>query len=254
MAEFTIREQIICTAAHLMSDGTTAFVGTGIPMLAGMLAQRTHAPHLSVIFEFGGTGAQLTRLPHGVGDSRTFNRAVAASGITDVMEAAQRGFVEYGFLGAAQIDMFGNLNTTVIGQYWPPKVRLPGSGGANDIGSNCWKVIAIMGNHTAKVFVKKLDFLTTPGYLTGPGTREAAGLAPNTGPYRVVSNLGILGYDEATKRMMLLETYAGVTVEDVIKNTEFELLIAPTVATAAAPTDIELKLLREDIDPDKLYR
>jgi glutaconate CoA-transferase subunit B len=223
-------------------------------MLAGMLAQRTHAPNLVVIFEFGGTGAQLTRLPHGVGDSRTFNRAVAASGICDVMEAAQRGFVEYGFLGAAQIDAYGNLNTTVIGDYWPPKVRLPGSGGANDIGSNCWKVISIMGNHTSKVFVKKLDFLTTPGYLTGPGAREAAGLAPNTGPYRVVSNLGIMDYDETTRRMRLIETYEGISVEDVLKNTEFEMLVAPDVRKAAAPTDRELKLLREDIDPDKLYR
>jgi glutaconate CoA-transferase, subunit B len=252
--EYSIKEQIITTAAHLMSDGTTAFVGTGIPMLAGMLAQRTHAPHLVVIFEFGGTGAQLTKLPHGVGDSRTFNRAVAASGICDVMEAAQRGFVEYGFLGAAQIDMYGNLNTTIIGNYWPPKVRLPGSGGANDIGSNCWKVISIMSSHTPKAFVKKLDFLTTPGYLTGPGSREAAGLAPNSGPYRVVSNLGVMGYDEKTRRMILLETYAGVTPEEVVKNTEFELLVAPNVAQCKAPTDLELKLLREDIDPDKLYR
>jgi glutaconate CoA-transferase subunit B len=254
MPDFSIREQIICTAAHLMADGTTAFVGTGIPMLAGMLAQRTHAPNLVVIFEFGGTGAQLTKLPHGVGDSRTFYRAVAASGICDVMEAAQRGFVEYGFLGAAQIDMYGNLNTTVIGNYWPPKVRLPGSGGANDIGSNCWKVISIMGQHTSKVFVKKLDFLTTPGYLSGPGAREAAGLAPNSGPYRVVSNLGIMGYDEKSKRMTLLETYAGVSVEDVVKNTEFELPVAPSVKTALTPTAQELKLLRDDIDPDKLYR
>jgi glutaconate CoA-transferase subunit B len=254
MAERSIRELIICTASHLMTDGTTAFVGTGIPMLAGMLAQRTHAPDLVVVFEFGGTGAQLTKLPHGVGDSRTFHRAVAASGICDVMEAAQRGFIEYGFLGAAQIDMYGNLNTTVIGNYWPPKVRLPGSGGANDIGSNCWKVIAIMGQHGPKQFVKKLDFLTTPGYLAGPGAREAAGLAPNCGPYRVVSNLGVMGYDEKSKRMTLLETFPGVSVEEIVKNTEFELLVVPEVTTIREPTDQELKLLREEIDPDKLYR
>lgn len=252
--EYSTREQIICTAARLMTDGSTAFVGTGIPMLAGMLAQRTHAPNLVVVFEFGGTGAELTRLPHGVGDSRTFNRAVAASGICDVMEAAQRGFIEYGFLGAAQIDMYGNLNTTVIGDYWPPKVRLPGSGGANDIGSNCWKVIAIMGQHTPRVFVKKLDFMTTPGYLTGPGARETAGLAPGTGPYRVVSNLGVMGYEEQSKRMMLLSVYENVTVEDVVKNTEFELIIPAQVTVEPPPTADELTLLREKIDPDKLYR
>jgi len=254
MADYSIREQIICTSSRLMTDGSTAFVGTGIPMLSGMLAQRTHAPNLVTIFEFGGTGARLAKLPHGVGDSRTFAKAVAASGICDVMEAAQRGFVEYGFLGAAQIDMYGNLNTTVIGKYWPPKVRLPGSGGANDIGSHCWKVIAIMNQHDNKRFIKKVDFLTTPGYLSGPGAREAAGLPPNTGPFRVVSNLGIMGYHEQSKRMILLKTYLGVTSEEVVKNTEFELLVAPKVETEPPPTELELKLLREDIDPDKLYR
>jgi glutaconate CoA-transferase subunit B len=254
MADHTISEQIICTAARLMKDGTTAFVGTGIPMLAGMLAQRTHAPNLVTIFEFGGTGARLSRLPHGVGDSRTFAKAVAASGICDVMEAAQRGFVEYGFLGAAQIDMYGNLNTTVIGKYWPPKVRLPGSGGANDIGSHCWKVIVIMSPHEPKKYVKKVDFVTTAGYLTGPGAREAAGLPPNTGPYRVVSNLGIMGYDEETKRMMVVSTYQGVAPEQIVKNTEFEMLVAPNVTIEPPPTDHELRLIREDIDPDKLYR
>jgi glutaconate CoA-transferase subunit B len=111
-----------------------------------------------------------------------------------------------------------------------------------------------MGQHTSKVFVKKLDFLTTPGYLSGPGAREAAGLAPNCGPYRVVSNLGIMGYDEQSKRMTLLETYAGIPVEEVLKNTEFEMLVAPDVRTASAPSALELKFLREDIDPDKLYR
>jgi len=253
MSDYNETEFLICIAARLMADKTVAFVGTGIPMLAASLAKKMHAPDLIVAFEFGGTGASLEKLPLGVGDSRTFHKAVVAIGICDTMETAQRGFIEYGFLGGAQIDMYGNLNTTVIGKYWPPKVRLPGSGGANDVGSHCWKLISIMRQHDSKRFVKKLDFLTTPGYLTGPGSREEAGLPPNTGPYRVVSNLGLMAFDEKSKRMMLLATNPGVTTEQVIQNSEFEMLIADKVGINEPPTDKELKILRENVDPDKLY-
>jgi glutaconate CoA-transferase subunit B len=253
MPEYNETEFLICVASRLMADKTVAFVGTGIPMLAASLAKKMHAPDLIVAFEFGGIGASLEKLPLGVGDSRTFHKAVIASGICDAMETAQRGFIEYGFLGGAQIDMYGNLNTTAIGQYWPPKVRLPGSGGANDVGSHCWKTIAIMRQHDVKRFVKKVDCLTTPGYLSGPGSREQAGLPPNTGPYRVVSNLGVMGYDDKSKRMMLLKTNPGVTTEQVVKNTEFEMLVADKVGVNEPPSVEELKILRNDVDPDKLY-
>lgn len=253
MHEYNETEFLICVASRLMENKTVAFVGTGIPMLAASLAKKMHAPELIVAFEFGGIGASLEKLPLGVGDSRTFHKAVIASGICEAMETAQRGFIEYGFLGGAQIDMYGNLNTTVIGKYWPPKVRLPGSGGANDLGSHCWKTIAIMRQHDVKRFVKKLDFLTTPGYLTGPGSREEAGLPPNTGPFRVVSNLGVMGYDEKSKRMMLLKTNPGVTAEQVVQNTEFQLMVADKVGVNEPPNEEELKILRHDVDPDKLY-
>jgi glutaconate CoA-transferase subunit B len=253
MLEYNETEFLICVASRLMADKTVAFVGTGIPMLAASLAKKMHAPDLIVAFEFGGTGASLDKLPLGVGDSRTFHKAVIASGICDAMETAQRGFIEYGFLGGAQIDMYGNLNTTVIGKYSPPKVRLPGSGGANDVGSHCWKTIAIMRQHDVKRFVKKLDFLTTPGYLTGPDSREQAGLPPDTGPYRVVSNLGLMGYDEKSKRMMLLKTNPGISPEQIVQNTEFEMLVADKVGVNEPPSSEELKILRDDVDPDKLY-
>ena len=250
---YTATEMMICAAAREMQDGTTAFIGTGIPMLAASLAQRLYAPTLVTIFEFGGTGAQLAQLPLAVGGSRTFHRAVAASGICDIMETAQRGFVDYGFLGGAQIDPYGNLNTTVIGDYWPPKVRLPGSGGGNDVGSLCWETIAIM-RHDRRRFVPKVDFLTTPGYLDGPGGRERAGLPPGSGPIRVVSTLALLGYDiGGTYRMRLEAVYPGVTVEQVIENTGFDPLIADEVTTVEPPTDEELRLLREEIDPEGLY-
>jgi len=243
---------MICVASRLMEDGTTAFIGTGIPMLAAMLAQRRHAPNLIPIFEFGGTGAILTKLPRAVGEGRTFNRAVAASGICDIVETAQRGFIEYGFLGGAQIDMYGNLNSTVIGPHDRPRARLPGSGGANDVGSNCWRTIAIM-RHDQRRFVPKVDFITTPGYLSGPGAREQAGLAPGTGPYRVVSSLALLGYDAESKWMKLLAVHPGVAVPQVVENTGFELLIPPDVGENAPPSLEELRILREEVDPGRFY-
>jgi len=245
-------ELMICVASRLMEDGTTAFIGTGIPMLAAMLAQRRHAPNLITIFEFGGTGAILTKLPRAVGEGRTFNRAVAASGICDIVETAQRGFIEYGFLGGAQIDMYGNLNSTVIGPHDRPRARLPCSGGANDVGSNCWRTIAIM-RHDQRRFVPKVDFITTPGYLSGPGARERAGLAPGTGPYRVVSSLALLGYDAESKWMMLLAVHPGVTVQQVVENTGFVLLIPPDVGENAPPSAEELRILREEVDPGRFY-
>ena len=245
-------EMLICTAARLMADNTTAFIGTGIPMLAASLAQRMHAPNLVTVFEFGGTGAILEKLPLAVGGQCTFHRAIAASGICDIVETAQRGFIEYGFLGGAQIDPFGNLNSTVIGDHDHPRVRLPGSGGANDVGSHCWQTIAIM-RHDRRRFVEQVDFITTPGYLDGPGAREAAGLPAGTGPYRVVSNLAVLGYHPQNKRMLLLATQPGVSVGQVRENTGFELLVSENVQENPAPTPQELRLLREEVDKDRLY-
>ena len=251
--KYSPSELLVCLSSRVMEDGTTAFIGTGIPMLAASLAQSMHAPNLIAVFEFGGTGAILEKLPLAVGDMRTYNKSLHASGITDIMETSQRGFIEYGFLGGAQIDAYGNLNSTVIGDVLKPKVRLPGSGGGNDVGSCCWRTIAIM-RHDKRRFIEKIDFITTPGFLTGPGAREEAGLPRNTGPYRVVTNLGVLGFDDETKRMKLLNVNPGVTADDVIENTGFELLLADEIGKNPAPTDEELKILREKVDPDGLYR
>ena len=195
-------ERLACTAARLMKGGTTVFIGTGVPMLAAALARVLYAPSLIPVFEFGGVGSTLEKLPLAVGEHNSFRRAVAAMGICDVMEAAQRGVVRDGFLGGAQIDPFGNLNTTVIGGYDKPAVRLPGSGGANDVGSLCWRTIIIM-KHERKRFVPKVDFLTTPGYLDGPGARERAGLPPETGPYRVVPDLAVFEFEPAINPRLL---------------------------------------------------
>ena len=245
-------ELLICTAARLMVDHTTAVIGTGLPMLAASLAQKMHAPDLVAFFEFGGMGPILNELPLAVGGERTFHRAIAAAGLCEIVETAQRGFIEFGFLGGAQIDPYGNLNSTVIGDYEHPKVRLPGSGGGNDVGSHCWRTIAIM-RHDKRRFIEKVDFITTPGYLTGPGRREAAGLPPGTGPYRVVTNLALLGYHPDNKRMILLATQPGISVQDVLDNTGFELLISDHVEENPPPTPEELRILREEVDKDHLY-
>lgn len=248
MAGYDVTQMMVVAASKVLEDGKTVFVGTGMPLAAAALAQKTHAPNLVLVFEAGGLGPELPRIPISVGESITFHRAIEAAGMDNVMGAAARGLVDYGFLGGAQIDAYGNLNTTVIGDYGNLKARLPGSGGANDIGSACWQTIIVM-RHDKQRFVEKLDFLTTPGYLTGPGAREKAGLPRNSGPYRVITTLGVLGFDDATKRMKLLAVYPGVSVDQVLENTGFELLVADEVEEVAPPTDEELRILREEVDP-----
>lgn len=247
-AEYNLAELLSCVAARLLEDNRAVFVGTGLPMIAVMLAQRTHAPNLLIIFEAGGIGPQVPVLPISVGDSRTFYKAVAASSMHDVMAASQAGYVDYGFLGAAAMDAYGNINTTVIGDWERPKARLPGSGGANDVGSFCWRTLYIMRNQSKRTFVKKLDFITTPGWLGGPGQRERAGLPAGCGPYRVITQLGVYGFDESTRRLQLLSLHPGVSVEQVQANSEFEILIPGTVPVTQPPTAEERRILHE-IDP-----
>ena len=245
-------ERLACTAARLMKGRTTVFIGTGIPMLAAALARALYAPDLVPVFEFGGVGSTLEKLPLGVGEFNTFRRGVAALGICDVMEAAQRGVVRDGFLGGAQIDPYGNLNTTVIGDYAHPAVRLPGSGGANDVGSLCWRTIILM-KHERKRFVEKVDFLTTPGYLDGPGARDRAGLPPETGPHRVVTDLAVFDFEPSSKRMRLIALNPGVTKERVAAETGFPFPVARRVRRNEDPTPRELATLRRKIDPERVF-
>ncbi|MCB2172731.1 3-oxoacid CoA-transferase [archaeon] len=246
--EYNLTELMACVASRELENKKSIFVGTGLPIIATMLAQQLHAPDLLIVFEAGGIGPKIPTIPISVGDSRTFYKAVIAASMDYAMGMAQAGLVDYGFLGAAQIDKYGNLNTTVIGDHDNPKVRLPGSGGANDVGSLCTRTIILM-RHDKLRFVNKLDYLTTPGYLTGPGAREAAGLPAETGPYRVITQLGVMGFDEETKKMMLLRVHPGVTVEEVVENTSFKLIIPDDVGVTEPPTEEELRLLREEIDP-----
>lgn len=248
---YNLTELLACVAAGLLEDGRSAFVGTGFPILAAMLAQRTHAPGLLIIFEAGGIGPQVPILPISVGDSRTYFKASGASSMHDVMSASQAGYVDYGFLGGAAMDCYGNVNTTVIGDWQHPKARLPGSGGANDLGSTCWRTIYVMRKQSTQTFVKQLDFVTTPGYLTGPGARERAGLPAGSGPYRVITQLGVYGFEKESRRLQLLSLHPGVTLEQVQEASGFEILLPEKVATSPEPSDKQLRILRE-IDPQGL--
>jgi glutaconate CoA-transferase subunit B len=246
---YSLVELMVCVAARQLEDGKTAVIGTGMPLAAAMLAQKTNAPHLILMFEAGSVAPQLERLPLSVADSYTQTGALLHGSMDEIMSACQRGMVDYTFLGGAQIDRYGNINTSMIGaDYQRPKVRLPGSGGANDLASFCWKTLVITP-HDKRRFVAKLDFLTTPGYLTGPGARERAGLPPNSGPYKVITTLALIGYDPATRRMRVESLHPGVTKEEVVANTGFELLFADPLLTTTEPTDEELRILREEVDP-----
>jgi len=248
MAEYNRMELMICLAARAIEDGSTAVVGTGAPCAAAMLAQRTVAPKLMILFEAGGVGPILPSMPISVGDSRTFHKAIDATSMPDIMESCQRGMADYTFLGGAQIDMYGNINSTLIGDYDRPKVRFPGSGGANDLASLCWRTMMITPQDKQR-FTNDIDFITSPGYLTGKGAREAAGLPRGSGPYKIITNLAVMGFDEETKRMRVEAIHPGITREDVIENTGFELLWAPELEKSNPPTQEELDILRNEVDP-----
>jgi len=233
----------------VLVDKSSVFVGTGLPIIAAMLAQRTHAPDLLLVFEAGGMGPQMPELAVSVGDSRTFYRAVSASSMHDVMSLSQLGYIDFGFLGAAQIDTYGNINTTVIGQHSAPTVRLPGSGGANDVGSFSGKLITIIAHQSRRTFVERLDFITTPGYLDGPGARERVGLSANTGPYRVVTQLGTYDFEPATKRIRLISLHPGISLEDVTENSAFDIPVLDDLAVTPEPTDESLRIMRQQLDP-----
>lgn len=248
MAEYNTMELMIAVAARELENGATCGVGTGAPCAAAMLAQKTHAPDLIIIFEAGGLKPELPEMPISVGDSRTFYKAVIAGSMGDTMDYCARGFVDYTFLGGAQIDMYGNLNSTVIGDYYKPKVRFPGSGGANDFASFCWKMM-VLTPQDAKRFVEKVSFLTTPGWLDGGDSREKSGLPLGAGPHRIITNMAVMDFEPTSKRMRVISINPGYAFKDVQDNCGFELLKAPDVKETPPPTAEELRILREDVDP-----
>ncbi len=252
---YSASELLAIGSARLLRDGEVVFAGVGIPLLAATLAQRLHAPGLTILFEGGTIGAFVEpgKLPPSTNEQRCTRRANMVLGSTDVLMLLQRGYVDVGFMGGAQIDRYGNLNSSFIGdwraQAGRSATRLPGTGGGNDIASLTRMIVAM--KHEKRRFVEQVDFITSPGFLRGGDSRRQAGLGAG-GMFRVVTDLGILGFEEQSKRMTLLALQPGATVEQVQTNTSFELPTAPDLPVVDPPSERELAVLRH-LDPDRLY-
>lgn len=247
---YTNKEMMALAAGRLVDNGDILFAGTGLSMLAASVAKRIHAPQSVVFFETGGIDPSLEELPLAVADPRVMSGSSLNSGLIEAFSIlAHRRLRTISFLGAAQIDAYGNLNSTCLGDYHQPKVRFPGSGGACDAMSLAHGVILFM-QQDKKRFVEKVDYLTSPGWLEGGDSRWRAGFQRG-GPIAVVTNLGVMKFDDESKRMYLAELYPGVTAQEVADNTGFAMDLSRAVA-AQAPTDGELKALREDVDPQRL--
>ena len=246
-------ELLAVMGARELKDNTTVFAGVGAPMMASGLAQRMHAPRLTMVIEGGIVGPKWRpgSLPISTNEMRTAYRAQMLPGITDAFLLAQRGFLDVGFIGGAQIDRYGNLNTSAIGgSYDRPKVRLPGSGGANDIISLCRAAI-ILTVHEKRRFSETVDFITSPGWLTGGDSRQASGLLFG-GVSRVVTTLGIFGFDPESRRMRLEALHQGVSADDVKAATGFEVLVSDQLTTTKPPSGEELGILRM-LDPARQF-
>lgn len=250
MAAYSSSELMTIHSARLLRDGDVVFVGVGLPNLACNLARHTHAPNLMMIYEAGVIGARPQRLPLSIGDPTLVSGALSVCSMYDIFTLyLQRGNVDVGFLGGAQIDRYGNINATVIGSYEHPKVRLPGSGGSMEIAgwaNRCY----IMTPHQKRRFPEKVDFRTSAGFLGGRAEREATGTRGG-GPQVVVTDLGFMEPDE-TGELVLTALHPGVTVEQVQANTGWALKVAPILRETTPLTEDELRILRE-LDPQGIY-
>jgi glutaconate CoA-transferase subunit B len=247
----TAAELLTILSARQLKDGQVVFAGVGIPLLAATLAQRLRCPGLTILFEGGVIGAFVEpgKLPPSTNDQRCTIRANMVLGSADVLLLLQRGYVDVGFMGGAQIDQFGNLNSSFIGDSAKPSVRLPGTGGGNDIASLTEMIVAM--RHEKRRFVERVDFVTSPGFLDGSDSRRERGL-PTGGMLRVVTDLALLGFDEETRRMQVTALNPGVSRETVAQNTGFPLIFAADLGVTEPPTEHELKELRA-LDPERLY-
>lgn len=248
---YTSSELLAVMAGRLLKDGQIVFAGVGIPLLAATLAQRSHAPRLTILFEGGVVGPFIVpgQLPPSTNEQRCTRRANMVLPITDVLLLLQRGYVDVGFMGGAQIDRFGNLNSSFIGDSANPKIRLPGTGGGNDISSLTNMIVAM--KHEKRRFVSDVDFITSPGWIKGKRTRAERGL-PQGGMWRVVTDLAVMGFDEESREMKVLALHPGVTLDQVQENTGFKLLAEKKLETTEPPRPSELAVLRE-LDVDRLY-
>ncbi|WJR77892.1 CoA-transferase [Bradyrhizobium sp. NP1] len=248
---YSANEILAILSARQLQDGQVVFAGIGVPLLAATLAQATRCPALTILFEGGVIGAFVEpgKLPPSTNDQRCTKRANMVLGSADVLLLLQRGYVDVGFMGGAQIDQFGNLNSSFIGDPAKPKTRLPGTGGGNDISSLTNMIVAM--KHEKRRFVENVDFITSPGFIRGGTSRRDSGL-PSGGMFRVITELAVFGFDDRTRRMKVLALNPGTTREEVQDNTGFRLDFDEKIEMTAPPTDHELAALRK-LDPERLF-
>lgn len=247
---YSRQEMMAISAGRLICNGDILFAGTGLSMLAATVAKRIYAPAAVVFFETGGIDPTLDELPLAVADTRVMTGTCMNSGLVDAFSiVGHRRLRTVAFLGAAQIDRYGNINSTCIGPYEKPSIRFSGSGGACDAGCLASAVIIFM-QHEKRRFVETLDYLTSPGWINGGDSRRRAGLARG-GPIAVVSNLGVMKFQAKTREMYLAEYYPGITPQDIAEHTGFPLEITEAVESVP-PTTEDLRILREEIDPQRL--
>lgn len=254
MPEYSDMEMIAYAGSRSLEDDKIVFVGTGLPIIAAMHAQLTHAPNLYIIYEAGSLAPILDMgMPLSVGDTRAGRKACYLKGLCAAFELTQRGYADYAFIGGAQIDMYGNICSTMEGSnYDKPSIRFPGSGGAGAMAANCEKTIAIMALEKRR-FVEKVDFVTSIGFGDGsPDYRQKAGVC-GSGPYRVITNRAVFGFDEATRRMKLLEVKPGLTPKDIQDLVSFELIIPSDVKQMVEPREEDLHLMRDVIDAEGYF-
>jgi glutaconate CoA-transferase, subunit B len=250
---YTASEMMIVVASRVLAGARTVFVGVGLPNIACNLARHTVAPDIELIYESGVYGARPERLPLSIGDPTLVSGATSVVSMADLFGLyLQRGLVEVALLGGAQIDRYGNLNTTVIGDYRKPKTRLPGSGGACEIAINAQRSFMIM-RLKRRAFVDKLDFVTSPGHLTGGDSRARLNL-PGAGPELVITDMGVLNFANPEREMQLSALYPSVTSDKVRAEVGWPLRVADKIDEIAAPSAEELRLIREEIDPNGMYR
>ena len=250
--DFTRSELMCVLAARELKDGEVVFVGIGLPNLACNLARATHAPNLVLIYESGAVGAVPDRVPPSIGDPALVTGSLMVCSMVDVFQCfLQNGKIQVGFLGGAQVDRYGNINTTVVGGYEHPKVRLPGSGGACEIAVHAQRTL-IVTKLNPRAFPDKVDFITSPGQRMKGKTRKELGL-PGAGPTRIITDMGILDADPVSGEFVLTAIAPGVALEDVIASVGWPLRSAKPLPLVPLPSEKEIKLLRETLDPQRLH-
>jgi glutaconate CoA-transferase subunit B len=247
---YSANELMVCQAARQLRDGEVVFVGIGLPNMACVLARRLHAPNLVLIYESGAVGAVPERLPISIGDPALVTNSLSVCSMFDIFSYyLQGGLIDAGFLQGAQIDRFGNLNTTVVGDYDRPKVRLPGSGGVCEIAILAKRVLVI-APQSKRSFPERVDFITSPGYVDGPETRARLGM-PGQGPAMIITDLGC--YEFEAGEMILTSLHPRCTIEQVRENIGWDVRVSTNLKTTGHPTVEELRIIREELDPTHLY-